>query len=455
MNVIEYTDLNMLREKLRRPAADVSQLEEKVAAIMRDVRTRGDDALRAYTEKFDGFAVKEFSVTEKEMGNAGKNISVELKNAIELAKQNIEKFHSLQKTPIVEVETMNGVKCWRKNVAIEKVGLYIPGGTAPLFSTVLMLAIPAKLAGCKEIILCTPPSENARLLARAITDGNDEVGQGMIHPAILFAAQICGVKNIFKVGGAQAIAAMAYGTGTIPRVDKIFGPGNSFVTCAKQLVSKEGIAIDIPAGPSELAVLADETVPAEFIAADLLSQAEHGTDSQVMVVSKNKMVLDNVRNEIEKQLEVLPRKKIADEALKKSFAILVKDETEAMDILNDYAPEHLILACADARALAERVVNAGSVFIGAWSPESAGDYASGTNHTLPTNGHARAWSGVSLDSFVKKITFQELSQEGLKNIGPAVEIMAEAEGLFAHKNAITLRLKKLRDALRPRSVREG
>jgi histidinol dehydrogenase len=380
--------------------------------------------LREYTKKFDGVVINDLFVSEEEFIAAENSISPGLKNAILIAKNNIEKFHEAQKNETVKIETMPGVNCWRKNLPIEKVGLYIPGGTAPLFSTILMLAVPAQLAGCREIILCTPPSKD-----------------GSINPAILFTAKLCGVTKIVKAGGAQAIAAMAYGTESISEVYKIFGPGNSFVTCAKQLLAKDGIAIDIPAGPSELAVYADAGVPGSFVAADLLSQAEHGIDSQVVLVSTDKNVIQNVLAEIEKQVENLPRKEIAKVALKKSVAILANDEISAMDILNNYAPEHLILACENATELSEKVINAGSVFLGVWSPESAGDYASGTNHTLPTNGNARAWSGVSLDSFVKKVTFQEITREGLQNIGSAVELMAEAEGLIAHKNAVTIRLK--------------
>jgi histidinol dehydrogenase len=419
----EFPSEELWPQLLKRGTQDSSQLEEKVAAIMRDVLERGDTAVRECTEKFDDVLISEMLVNEKEFSEAEISLDPELKKAIAVAKNNIVKFHAAQKTAVHKIETMPGVMCWRKDLPIEKVGLYIPGGTAPLFSTVLMLAVPAQLAGCKEIILCTPPSKN-----------------GIIHPAILYTAKLCGVTRIFKAGGAQAIAAMGYGTKTIPRVNKIFGPGNSWVTCAKQLLSREGIAIDLPAGPSELAVYADKTVPASFIAADLLSQAEHGADSQVIVVATGKEVLKNVMEEVDKQTQQLPRKEIAHAALEKSHAILVSDEDAAMQLLNAYAPEHLILACKNAAALSEKIINAGSVFLGAWSPESAGDYASGTNHTLPTNGYARAWSGVSLDSFVKKVTFQELTKEGLQNIGTAVEAMAEAEGLFAHKNAVTIRL---------------
>ncbi len=421
-----YTEYPIdLKSLLKRPAADVSQLEEKVLSILRDVRERGDVAVCEYTKKFDGAEISSLIVTEEEFSEAENALDDKLKLAIQLAKNNIEKFHAAQKSAVEKIETSPGVFCWRKSLPIEKVGLYIPGGSAPLFSTILMLAVPAQLAGCKEITLCTPPSKD-----------------GTIHPAILFTAKLCGVKTVLKIGGVQAIAAMAYGTGTISSAYKIFGPGNAWVTCAKQLLSREGIAIDLPAGPSELAVYADVTVPPAFIAADLLSQAEHGVDSQVVVVATDKNVLENIMREVENQLSLLPRKEIAVEALKKSHAILVHDATAAMDLLNTYAPEHLILACKNAHELSNEVNNAGSVFLGAWSPESAGDYASGTNHTLPTNGYARAWSGVSLDSFVKKVTFQELTKEGLQNIGSAVEAMAEAEGLFAHKNAVTIRLNQ-------------
>ena len=410
---------------LKRPAADVSQLEEKVAAIMRDVKARGDDAVREYAKNFDNVEMDSFEINENHFLNAEKAIDENLKAAIRLAHANIVKFHSAQLKTEEKIEVMPGVTCWRESRAIDSVGLYVPGGTAPLFSTVLMLGVPAVLAGCKNIVLCTPPAKD-----------------GTIHPAIIYAAMLCGIKNICAIGGVQAIAAMAYGTKTVPRVNKIFGPGNAYVTCAKQLLAKEGIAIDLPAGPSELAVYADSSVNAAFVAADLLSQAEHGTDSQVILVSTEKKIIQTILSEVEMQMEVLPRKEIAKEALKKSHAILVRDEKEVLKLLDAYAPEHLIFACANAKQLAKRISNAGSVFIGEWSPESAGDYASGTNHTLPTNGSARAWSGVSVDSFVKKITFQELTKDGLKNIGPAVEAMAEAEGLFAHKNAVTIRLKQ-------------
>ena len=411
---------------LRRSAADEAELEVRVWPIMQDVRARGDAAVREYALRFDGAAPGSFALSAEEKGILLRALPAELRAAIDLAAANIRSFHEAQRSPAEVIETMPGVRCSRRSVGIERVGLYIPGGTAPLFSTVLMLGIPAQLAGCKEVLLCTPPAKD-----------------GSIHPAIVYAAQLCGIKTIFRVGGVQAIAAMAYGTECIPRAYKIFGPGNQYVTAAKKLLAKEGIAIDMPAGPSELAVLADETCVPAFVAADLLSQAEHGTDSQVLVVSTSKAVLESVMQEVEQQVRTLPRKNIADQALQNSFAIRVDDANTAMRLLNAYAPEHLILACADADQRADEVVNAGSVFIGNWSPESAGDYASGTNHTLPTNGFARAWSGVSLDSFVKKITFQQLSPEGLRNIGKAVETMAAAEGLEAHKRAVTLRLQTL------------
>jgi histidinol dehydrogenase len=410
----------------RRATTDFSSQEPAVLAIMQEVKLRGDAALFDFAHRFDQAQLKSLQVSEDEMAGAAAKISDELCAAIQVAKNNIEVFHAAHYVPVEKIETMPGVICWRKSVGIEHVGLYIPGGSAPLFSTVLMLGLPAKLAGCTEISLCTPPNS-----------------KGEIHPAILYAANLCGIKRIFKSGGAQAIAAMAYGTETIPKADKIFGPGNSWVTVAKQLLAREGVAIDLPAGPSELAVFADETVPAAFIAADLLSQAEHGPDSQVVLVAMNEIVIDQVLAEIQKQVADLPRKGIALAALNKSMAIQMPDEKSAMELLNAYAPEHLILACANADLLAEQVVNAGSVFLGAYSPESAGDYASGTNHTLPTNGFAKAWSGVSLDSFVKKITFQRISETGLKNIGPSVACMAEAEGLQAHKNAVTVRLNQI------------
>jgi histidinol dehydrogenase len=422
MQVIKYPARKYWEEILKRPAMDNSSLEKTVSEILADVKLNGDVAIRKYSEKFDGISLKYFSVSKKEFAEAEKKVSSQLKFAIQLAKKSIEKFHLAQKEKIKIIETTKGVKCWRRSVAIEKVGLYIPGGSAPLFSTILMLGIPAKIAGCKEIILCTPPDKD-----------------GKINPAILFSAKLVGINKIFKMGGAQAIAAMAYGTNTISKVYKIFGPGNQYVTCAKQLIQKDGIAIDMPAGPSELAVLADESCVPAFVAADLLSQAEHGADSQVILVSDSEKIILEVQKEISKQLELLPRKEIMRQALKNSKAILVKNKKEAIDLINEYAPEHLIIACRDEEIISEKIVNAGSVFLGNYSPESAGDYASGTNHTLPTNGYARSYSGVSLDSFVKKITFQKLSKAGLKQIGKAIELMAEAEGLSAHKNAVASR----------------
>ena len=425
MQIIRYPDRKDWESLLKRPAIDASGLEEKVEKILKSVRKKGDKALRKYTAKFDGVEVDDMLVSHREIEEAMGSLAPDLKEAIQLAAANIEMFHRSQVQAPEWIVTMPGIMCSRKSVAIEKVGLYIPGGSAPLFSTVLMLGVPARLAKCSEIVLCTPPGEG-----------------GMIHPAILFAAQHVGIKKIFKVGGVQAIAAMAFGTETIPAVYKIFGPGNQFVTCAKQMVQKYGIAIDMPAGPSEVAIYADEYADPAFIAADLLSQAEHGSDSQVLLVSDDEICVENVQFEIQKQLTELPRKDIAIRALANSKAIVITGEEQAMELLNLYAPEHLILACNNADEMAEKVINAGSVFIGQYSPESVGDYASGTNHTLPTNGYARAHSGVSVDSFVKKITYQKLSREGLEQIGKTVEIMAEAEGLLAHKNAVSIRLAR-------------
>lgn len=423
MKTIKYPNRTEWAALLKRPAMNVASLESIVSSVLSDIKANGDVAVKKYTLQFDKVAVGNLLVTEKEFLQAEKNVSTELKAAIQLAKKNIEKFHVAQKEESKIIETIEGVKCWRKSVAIEKVGLYIPGGSAPLFSTILMLGIPAQLAGCKEIILCTPPNSD-----------------GEINSAILYTAKLIGISKIFKVGGVQAIGAMAYGTESVPKVYKIFGPGNQYVTCAKQMINKEGIAIDMPAGPSEVAVLADETCVPAFVAADLLSQAEHGADSQVILVSDNETVIAKIQTELEKQLALLPRKELTAKALDNSKAILVKDKNEAINLLNEYAPEHLILACKDDEELAEKVINAGSVFLGNYSCESAGDYASGTNHTLPTNGYAKAYSGVSLDSFVKKITFQKLSKKGIQNIGRAIELMAEAEGLQAHKNAVTIRI---------------
>lgn len=424
MKTIKYPNKSTWKEILKRPALDSTSLEATVKSILADIKANGDSAVKKYALQFDKANLNSFEVNQNEIKSAETKISAELKNAIQNAKSNIEKFHSAQKEETQLIETTSGVNCWRKSVGIEKVGLYIPGGSAPLFSTVLMLGVPAKLAGCKEIILCTPSDSN-----------------GNINPAILFAAQLVGVTKILKVGGVQAIAAMAYGTESIPQVYKIFGPGNQYVTCAKQLINKEGVAIDMPAGPSEVAVIADETCVPAFVAADLLSQAEHGADSQVILVSNSESVIKKVNEELELQLKALSRNTIAEKALQNSKAILVNSLEEGMELLNEYASEHLIIACSNADELAGKVVNAGSVFIGNYSCESAGDYASGTNHTLPTNGYAKAYSGVSLDSFVKKITFQKLSKEGINTIGKTIELMAEAEGLDAHKNAVSIRLK--------------
>lgn len=424
MKTIKYPNKSTWKEILKRPALDSSSLEATVKSILADIKSNGDSAVKKYALQFDKANLNSFEVNQNVIKSAETKLSAELKNAIQNAKSNIEKFHSAQKEETQLIETTSGVNCWRKSVGIEKVGLYIPGGSAPLFSTVLMLGVPAKLAGCKEIILCTPSDSN-----------------GNINPAILFAAQLVGVTKILKVGGVQAIAAMAYGTESIPQVYKIFGPGNQYVTCAKQLINKEGVAIDMPAGPSEVAVIADETCVPAFVAADLLSQAEHGADSQVILVSNSESVIKKVNEELELQLKALSRNTIAEKALQNSKAILVNSLEEGMELLNEYASEHLIIACGNADELAGKVVNAGSVFIGNYSCESAGDYASGTNHTLPTNGYAKAYSGVSLDSFVKKITFQKLSKEGINTIGKTIELMAEAEGLDAHKNAVSIRLK--------------
>jgi histidinol dehydrogenase len=410
------------RAILARPAIDTRSLELTVTNILREVKEEGDEAVRRFSQMFDKVSPDNLEVSEKEIAAAGSALSGELKEAIGLAQGHIAAFHGRQAQVPERMETMPGVACWRRSVAIEKVGLYIPGGTAPLFSTLLMLGVPAGIAGCREIVLCSPPDR-----------------QGRLHPAILYTAGLVGVTRIFRVGGVQAIAAMAYGTDSIPRVHKIFGPGNQYVTCAKQLVQKDGMAIDMPAGPSELAVYADETADPAFVAADLLSQAEHGVDSQVILVSASLNVVQAVLAAVASQVETLPRAEIAKQALANSRAILVKDEEQAMELLNEYAPEHLILACGRPAELGELVLSAGSVFLGHFSPESVGDYASGTNHVLPTNGYARAYSGVSLDSFVKKISFQQLTQEGLRNIGRAVELMAEAEGLEAHARAVRVR----------------
>ena len=416
------TDWNSI---VKRPAFDSSQLEESVSKILLDIKLNGDEAVKKYALKFDGIELNELLVSEDEIKSAESLVSDDLKAAIAIAKQNIEKFHFSQVQEVEKIETTPGVICWRKSVGIQKVGLYIPGGSAPLFSTLLMLGIPAVMAGCRDITVCTPCDKN-----------------GKVNPVILYVADLIGLKNIYKIGGVQAIAAMAYGTASIPQVYKIFGPGNQYVTCAKQLVNKEGLAIDMPAGPSEVAVYADQTSHVAYVAADLLSQAEHGVDSQVVLVASSVKVVEDVQKELELQLPLLSRKDIAKVALTNSRFIVMDDSTAAFNLLNEYAAEHLIIASDNAIELSEKVVNAGSVFLGHFSPESVGDYASGTNHTLPTNGYAKAYSGVSLDSFVKKITFQHLNEKGLNNIGASVEIMAAAEGLDAHKNAVTIRLKK-------------
>ncbi|MBQ8673544.1 MAG: histidinol dehydrogenase [Bacteroides sp.] len=411
---------------LQRPLLETEKLFGTVQGIIDRVKAEGDRAVLEMEEKFDHVKLSGLRVSDEELAEAETLISRELKEAILLAKQNIETFHAAQRFEGRRVTTQEGVCCWQKAVAIEKVGLYIPGGTAPLFSTVLMLALPAKIAGCKEIVLCTPPGRN-----------------GKIHPAVAFAAKVAGVSLVFKAGGVQAIAAMAYGTQSIPKVYKIFGPGNQYVTAAKQLVSLRDVAIDMPAGPSEVEVLADATANPAFVAADLLSQAEHGVDSQAVLITTSAALQQQVKEEVERQLARLPRKEIAEKSLANSKLIVVADMEEAIEMTNAYAPEHLIIETADYLSVAERVVNAGSVFLGSLTPESAGDYASGTNHTLPTNGYAKAYSGVSLDSFIRKITFQEIKPEGLRKIGPAIEIMAANEQLDAHKNAVTVRLKEI------------
>lgn len=426
MQVINNPGKKDWKVLLQRPYFDNRSVLEPVQQILNAVKQHGDEAVRSFTKKFDGADLKSFLVSENEMNEACNNLSTELKKAILQAQMNIEKFHRSQLSQPEIIETMPGVQCWRKNAGIEKVGLYVPGGTAPLFSTVLMLAIPAKLAGCKEIILCTPCNKD-----------------GQVHPAVLFSAQLIGVDKIYKIGGAQAIAAMAYGTETIDAVYKIFGPGNQYVTVAKQLVQMQGISIDMPAGPSEVCVMADETADASFVAADLLSQAEHGVDSQVLLVSNGEQVVRKVQEELKKQLDKLTRKDIAEKALNNSKAIIVNNMDEAIELVNEYASEHLIISCENADLIAGKIINAGSVFIGNYSPESVGDYASGTNHTLPTNGFAKVYSGVSVDSFVKQITYQKLSQEGLNKIADTVVAMAEAEGLDAHANAVRIRIQEI------------
>jgi len=427
MKVFEYPSIDNWAKLSQRPTEGFGDIEKSVKSILELVKRKGDKALIELTKKFDKVAIRKLQVDEKIIKSAAKNIPAPLKRAIDAAYKNIYTFHVPQISKTEKIETTPGVLCWRTSIGIEKVGLYIPGGSAPLFSTVLMLGIPAQIAGCKEVILCTPPDKN-----------------GEINPAILYAANKCGIKKVYSVGGAQAIAAMAYGTKTIPKVDKIFGPGNSFVMIAKQLVSLTGVAIDMPAGPSEVLVIADDSANASFVAADLLSQAEHGPDSQVILVSTSKKLIDLVKKELALQLKALPRKATAEKALANSRAILVNNLDDAINFSNQYAPEHLILSCGNTEKTATKVINAGSVFIGNYSPESAGDYASGTNHTLPTNGYARAYSGVSVDSFVKKITFQKITPQGLLKLGPVIEIMAEAENLQAHKNAVSIRINEIK-----------
>ena len=426
MKIIRYPNKEEWNEIVRRPQMDVSSLTSVVCSVLDDVRQNGDNAVRRYEKKFDHVSLDTLKVTTDEMDEAEQLVNEDLKQALRLAHSNIKKFHESQRFESKEVTTCEGVTCWQKSVAIEKVGLYIPGGTAPLFSTVLMLATPAIIAGCGEIVLCTPPNR-----------------EGKVHPAILMAARIAGVSKVFKAGGVQAIGAMAYGTKSIPKVYKIFGPGNQYVMAAKQQVSLHDVAIDMPAGPSEVCVIADDSSIPSFVAADLLSQAEHGVDSQAVMITTSEDTLLKVQDEVERQLTQLPRKEIATKALENSMLILVHDKAEAMALCNAYAPEHLIISTTDYNELCEKVVNAGSVFLGIYACESAGDYASGTNHTLPTHGYALAYNGVNLDSYCRKITFQHLSETGIKSIGHAVEVMAANEQLYAHKNAMTLRMEEI------------
>jgi histidinol dehydrogenase len=412
---------------LKRPTANFNDIEETVKGIFKEIQAKGDTAVTKYTSLFDGITLGNIEVTNDEIIEAINSVSDDFKEAIAVAKSNIEKFHAAQQTSKVFVETTEGVQCWQEKRPIQKVGLYIPGGTAPLFSTVLMLSVPAKIAGCQEIVLCSPPDKN-----------------GQLNPAILYAAHLCGVTKILKVGGIQAIAGMTFGTKAIPKVYKIFGPGNQFVTVAKQFATQFGVAIDMPAGPSELLVVADDTANASFVASDLLSQAEHGADSQVILVSTSKELIDEVETEISNQIKLLPRKAIAEKAIKNSKLIYVENDAIALELINEYGPEHFIICSKNENFYVENISNAGSIFIGNYTPESAGDYASGTNHTLPTNGYAKNYSGVNLDSFLKSMTFQKISEKGIQNIGKAIEVMAEAEGLQAHKNAVTLRLNDLK-----------
>jgi histidinol dehydrogenase len=427
MNKIYNPKREDWEDLLKRPTQTVSDIESTVNEIFTEVQGFGDSILLKYTQKFDGVVLDALQVSESEIREASSSVSAELKNAIATAKQNIETFHSAQKTIKVEVETAPGVLCWQEKRPIQKVGLYIPGGSAPLFSTILMLAVPANIAGCQEIVLCTPPNH-----------------EGKIHPAILYTAKLCGVTQLFKVGGIQAIAGMTFGTESIPQVYKIFGPGNQYVTVAKQIATKHGVAIDMPAGPSELLVMADDSANASFVASDLLSQAEHGADSQVLLVSTSKHMINEVEKEIEIQITQLPRKNIAEKAIANSRLIYIEETQTAIDLINEYGPEHYILCVGNEDEYLSQIINAGSIFIGNYTPESAGDYASGTNHTLPTNGYAKQYSGVNLDSFMKSMTFQKISSEGILEIGKTIELMAEAEGLHAHKNAVTLRLKSLK-----------
>ena len=427
MNIIRYPARSEWMKIVERPHLDVSQLNETVASVLADVRQRGDEAVKGYELKFDHVDLQTLEVTQGEIEEAETMVSKNLKEAIQLAHHNIKTFHESQRFHTKKIETQPGVTCWQKSVPIEKVGLYIPGGTAPLFSTVLMLATPAKIAGCKEIVLCTPPNR-----------------EGKVNPAILMAAKIAGVSKIFKAGGVQAIGAMAYGTESIPKVYKIFGPGNQYVMAAKQQVSIHDVGNDMPAGPSEVCVIADDTANAEFVAADLLSQAEHGADSQVFLITTSNKFIDEVQKELDKQLEALPRKEIAQKALENSMLVLVSTIREAIDLSNTYAPEHLVIQTEDYEDVASKVINAGSVFLGQYACESAGDYASGTNHTLPTHGYATPYNGVNLDSYCRKVTFQHLTEEGVRQIGHAVELMAEAEQLDAHKNAMTVRINSLK-----------
>jgi len=428
MQVIKYPSREEWTSLLTRPTYDSTLLFDSVQKVLDEVKNRGDKAIKEYTKQFDQVSLESMEVTIAEIAEAEKSVSVNLKQAIEMARRNIWKFHSEQQQELPEIQTSPGVYCWQKAIAIEKVGLYVPGGTAPLFSTVLMLGIPAQIAECKEVILCTPPNK-----------------EGKIHPAVLYAAKIAGIHRIFKIGGSQAIAAMAYGTETVPKVYKIFGPGNQYVTAAKQLVSLRDVAIDMPAGPSEVEVIADETSNPAYIAADLLSQAEHGVDSQVILLTVSEKIIEPVLEQLELQLEQLPRKDLAQKALENSKIILLKTLEEAVEMTNEYAPEHLIISTRFYMGVAANIINAGSVFLGNYTPESAGDYASGTNHTLPTNGYAKAYNGINLDSFIRKVTFQQITQEGLTNLSNAIILMAESEELQAHSNAVKIRLTEERE----------